>query len=72
MRLPGFSSSPPAVPAPAPVVTSEDPEIKKAKDRSRISALRARGRSANIKAPSEDKLGAPSVARPMATSLGGV
>ncbi len=53
------------------MVRADDPEIKKAKDRQRVSALRARGRSANIVAPREDQLGTAPVTRQRATRLGG-
>jgi len=76
MRLPGFSSTPPAQPeaaapvvqAAAPVVQADDPGIAKVKKRTRMDArmarARSRGRASHIIAPREDELGAANVTRP--------
>lgn len=69
MRFPGFSSSTPSVPPPPPPPTREDPEVKAAREKTRLAALQRKGRRASILTGGqgvEDSLG--SVSRPEARS----
>lgn len=67
MIFPGKSifspPKPPALSAPPPIPTREDPAIAAARDKLRLSEKRRRGRRAAILAPPEDSLSEPIMAR---------
>ena len=72
LRLPGFSSSAPAAPAPLPPLPErEDPAVIEARESLRLSEKRRRGRRASILtsgAGLDDELGF--IRRPTANSVG--
>ena len=74
MNLPGFAPKPPSLPPTPTPPQRDDPAIAAARDKTRLSALQRKGRSASIRTKPADRLGDVPVARPQARAaqvLGG-